>query len=394
MMSHPHEGHGHTGQAHPAAAPSHPTVKDPVCGMDVTPGQARGGSAEHAETTYWFCSPPCRDKFVANPSKYVAPVPTPPRKQAPEPTAVDGRVYTCPMHPEVRRIGPGSCPKCGMALEPLEPVAEEEPNAELADMTRRFWVSVALTVPLLGLEMGGLAMPELVGRLSAAARLWIQLVLATPVVLWGGWSFFVRGWQSVVMRSLNMFTLIALGTGAAFGYSVFADDHSRQQLAQNRRLADPLHTLARHLGGEPDEHEPQQQLADAHGRPIVPGRSPARTQRRALDLDLRDRSATLHVLDKRAKRGCLDAVLPEAPGELGEDSPTLLAIEVAGEESIRAEPHELHDLDGQHAPLEAPLLMIDHELLAAIARDLAICPRPGIGDESSDLGHGVLSSSE
>jgi Cu+-exporting ATPase len=220
-MSHPHEGHGHTGQAHPASAPSHPTVKDPVCGMDVTPGEARGGSAEHAGTTYWFCSPSCRDKFVANPSKYVAPAPTPPPKRAPA-QAADTRIYTCPMHPEVRQVGPGTCPKCGMALEPLEPVAEEGPNAELADMTRRFWVGVALTVPLLGLEMGGMAMPELVGRLSVTARLWIQLVLATPVVLWGGWPFFVRGWQSVVTRSLNMFTLIALGTGAAFGYSVFA----------------------------------------------------------------------------------------------------------------------------------------------------------------------------
>ena len=221
-MSHPHEGHGHTGQAHPASACSHTTVKDPVCGMDLTPGQARGGSAEHAGTTYWFCSPVCREKFVVNPSKYVAPSPTPPRKQAPEPKAVDTRVYTCPMHSEIRQVGPGSCPKCGMALEPLEPVAAEERNAELAGMTRRFWVGVAVTVPLLGLEMGGMLMPALVGRLGATARLWTQLALATPVVLWGGWPFFVRGWQSVVRRSLNMFTLIALGTGAAFGYSVFA----------------------------------------------------------------------------------------------------------------------------------------------------------------------------
>jgi P-type Cu+ transporter len=221
-MVHPHEGHGHTGQAHPGSAPSHPTVKDPVCGMDVTPGQARGGSAEHAGTTYWFCSPSCRDKFVANPSKYVAPAPTPPRKPALATKAADTRIYTCPMHPEVRQVGAGSCPKCGMALEPLEPVAEEGPNAELADMSRRFWVGVALTLPLLGLEMGGMALPEIAGRLSMTARLWIQLVLAAPVVLWGGWPFFVRGWQSMVTRSLNMFTLIALGTGAAFGYSVFA----------------------------------------------------------------------------------------------------------------------------------------------------------------------------
>jgi Cu+-exporting ATPase len=183
--------------------------------MDVTPGQARGGSAAHGGTTYWFCSPSCRDKFTANPSKYIGPASTPK-------PASDTRVYTCPMHPEVRQVGPGTCPKCGMALEPVEPVAEEEPNAELAGMTRRFWVGVALTVPLLGLEMGAMLVPALVGRLSVPARLWTQLALATPVVLWGGWPFFVRGWQSVVRRSLNMFTLIALGTGAAFGYSVFA----------------------------------------------------------------------------------------------------------------------------------------------------------------------------
>jgi Cu+-exporting ATPase len=127
------------------------------------------------------------------------------------------------MHPEVRKVGPGSCPKCGMALEPLEPLAaEEEPSAELADMTRRFWVSVALTAPIVALTMGEMALPDLAARLSVTARLWLQLVLAAPVVLWGGWPFFVRGWQSLVTRSLNMFTLIALGTGAAFGYSVFA----------------------------------------------------------------------------------------------------------------------------------------------------------------------------
>ena len=198
-------------------------VKDPVCGMDVMPGRAAGGRAEHARTTYWFCSPSCRDKFVANPSKYVAPAPLPPSKQAPAPKVADTRVYTCPMHPEVRQIGPGSCPKCGMALEPLEPLAaEEEPSAELVDMTRRFWVSVALTVPIVALTMGEMVVPDMIARLSATARLWIQFVLAAPVVLWGGWPFFVRGWQSVVTRSLNMFTLIALGTGAAFGYSVFA----------------------------------------------------------------------------------------------------------------------------------------------------------------------------
>ena len=199
------------------------TVRDPVCGMDVIPGRAAGGSAQQAGTTYWFCNPACRDKFVASPSKYLAPAPAAAPKQAPAPKAPDTRIYTCPMHPEVRQVGPGSCPKCGMALEPLEPLAaEEEPSAELAGMTRRFWISVALTVPIVALTMGEMALPDLVGRLSVTARLWFQLVLAAPVVLWGGWPFFVRGWQSLVTRSLNMFTLIALGTGAAFVHSVFA----------------------------------------------------------------------------------------------------------------------------------------------------------------------------
>ena len=198
-------------------------VRDPVCGMDVTPDGAAGGSAEHAGITYWFCNPSCRDKFVANPLKYVTPAPSTAPRQSPAPKAADTRLYTCPMHPEVRKVGPGSCPKCGMALEPLEPLAaEEEPSAELADMTRRFWVSVALTAPIVALTMGEMALPNLAARLSVTARLWLQLVLAAPVVLWGGWPFFVRGWQSLVTRSLNMFTLIALGTGAAFGYSVFA----------------------------------------------------------------------------------------------------------------------------------------------------------------------------
>jgi len=126
------------------------------------------------------------------------------------------------MHPEVRQVGPGSCPKCGMALEPLEVTADEGPNHELVDMTRRFWVSLALTVPVLALAMGEMLAPRLVAGLGPTAWLWSQLVLSTPVVLWGGWPFLVRGWQSVVTRNLNMFTLIALGTGAAFAYSVFA----------------------------------------------------------------------------------------------------------------------------------------------------------------------------
>jgi Cu+-exporting ATPase len=189
----------------------------------VLPGEAHGGTAEYEGVTYSFCSPICRAKFVADPARYlgaasseVAPVPV----TAP---LVDDRIYTCPMHPEVLQSGPGVCPKCGMALEPKTPtVADEGLTAELGDMTRRFWVSLAFTVPLLVLAMGEMLLPSAAGRLSTHARLWIQFGLAAPVVLWGGWPFFVRGWRSITARSLNMFTLIALGTAAAFGYSVFA----------------------------------------------------------------------------------------------------------------------------------------------------------------------------
>jgi len=197
------------------------TVKDPVCAMDVTPGAAAGGSATHAGTTYWFCNPRCRERFVADPARYLGgtgPAPAPP-VHAP---AKDTRIYTCPMHPEIRQVGPGSCPKCGMALELVEATADEGPSHELVDMTRRFWVSVALTVPVVALATAEMATPDLAGGLSPTARLWAQLVLSAPVVLWSGWPFFVRGGQSIVTRSLNMFTLIALGTGAAFAYSVFA----------------------------------------------------------------------------------------------------------------------------------------------------------------------------
>jgi P-type Cu+ transporter len=192
------------------------TVKDPVCGMDVVAGPAAGGSATYHGTTYWFCSPACRRQFVANPDRYATPV----RAAAPPPGAAE-QIYTCPMHPQVRQKGPGSCPICGMALEPLTVGAEEGPDPELADITRRFWIGLVLSVPLLVFAMGDMLPGEplrhlVPGRVAA----WLQLVLATPVVLWAGWPFFVRGWASVVNRSLNMFTLIAVGTGMAYVYSV------------------------------------------------------------------------------------------------------------------------------------------------------------------------------
>jgi Cu+-exporting ATPase len=184
--------------------------------MDVVAGPAAGGSATYDGTTYWFCSPACRRQFVAGPDRYATPV----RAAAPPPGAAE-QIYTCPMHPQVRQKGPGSCPICGMALEPLTVGAEEGPDPELADMTRRFWIGLVLGVPLLVFAMGDMLPGEplrhlVPGRVAA----WLQLVLATPVVLWAGWPFFVRGWASVVNRSLNMFTLIAVGTGMAYVYSV------------------------------------------------------------------------------------------------------------------------------------------------------------------------------
>ena len=176
------------------------TEVDPVCGMTVDAAKAAGRSDYHG-ATYHFCGKGCLQKFEADPARYLAPRSTPPPAAAAE--------YTCPMHPEVRRPGPGTCPKCGMALEPVTISAGEEDNAELRDMTRRFWVCVALSVPLLVF-------------MFVPASPWLSFALATPAVLWGGWPFFVRGWDSVRHRSANMFTLIALGTGAAFGYSTVA----------------------------------------------------------------------------------------------------------------------------------------------------------------------------
>ncbi|NBJ09452.1 heavy metal translocating P-type ATPase [Microvirga arsenatis] len=207
---HEHHHHGHS----ELAADGH-KVKDPVCGMWVDPHSTRH-KAEHNGHPYYFCSSGCKSKFVAEPVKYVEPAVA--RKAEPVP---EGTIYTCPMHPEIRQVGPGSCPICGMALEPVLVSAEATPNAELIDMTRRFWVGLAMTVPVFALEMGAhlTGLDHLIPRGTSN---WIQLAFATPVVLWAGWPFFVRGWQSLVNRSLNMFTLIAMGTGVAWVYSVIA----------------------------------------------------------------------------------------------------------------------------------------------------------------------------
>jgi Cu+-exporting ATPase len=202
-------GHHHHVEAEPAA-----TVKDPVCGMNVVPGKAKGGSATHAGHEYWFCSPKCREKFIADPAKYVAPVATPPPTDP-------GTIYTCPMHPQVRQKGPGTCPICGMALEPLMPSVEPEDNAELRDMARRLIVAAVLSVPLLVLAMSEM-IPAVASLMSMRTRTWVELALATPVCLWAAWPFYVRFARSLANKSLNMFTLIGLGVAVAYGYSIVA----------------------------------------------------------------------------------------------------------------------------------------------------------------------------
>ncbi|MBP7658493.1 MAG: heavy metal translocating P-type ATPase [Burkholderiaceae bacterium] len=217
---HHHHSHGHVhDHAHDHAALARDDthkVKDPVCGMMVDPHTTEH-KAEHAGRPYYFCSAGCRAKFLAEPERYLDPA-TAAATAEPVP---EGTIYTCPMHPEIRQVGPGSCPICGMALEPVLVSLEAGPNEELIDMTRRFWIGLALTIPVVVLEMGGhfLGLSHYISQLTSN---WLQLILATPVVLWAGWPFFQRGWQSLVNRSLNMFTLIAMGTGTAWIYSVVA----------------------------------------------------------------------------------------------------------------------------------------------------------------------------
>src|SRR5712692_7695189 len=212
-----------------------PKVKDPVCGMSVNPAKARG-KVEHEGKAYYFCSPKCAERFAQDPKKFLAAPGTAgmehahapakhtemhhvPAAAAPPAASAKGARYTCPMHPEIVQIGPGTCPICGMALEPMDVFAEVEADPEYDSMLRRFWVSAALSLPVLLLAMFG----DLLGiRLAPSVRNWIEFVLATPVVLWGGWPFFARFCASLVNRSPNMFTLIAMGTGAAYLDSVAA----------------------------------------------------------------------------------------------------------------------------------------------------------------------------
>src|SRR5215212_1916739 len=208
-------GHGHTNHSHhDRSDPAPATVRDPVCGMSVDPTSSKHRFDYRGET-FHFCSAGCRTKFAADPASYLE------KDSKPKAAAPEGTIYTCPMHPEIRQVGPGSYPICGMALEPEVASLDAPPNPELADMTRRFWVGLVLALPAVVLEMGG----HLVGGhgfLDQTLSNWIQFAFATPVVLWAGWPFFVRGGQSLVTRNLNMFTLIAMGTGVAWIYSVVA----------------------------------------------------------------------------------------------------------------------------------------------------------------------------
>jgi Cu+-exporting ATPase len=213
---HAHGAHGGCSHGTAVAGGDAQTVKDPVCGMSVDPHTAKH-RAEHNGHPYYFCSNGCRTKFEADPARYLDPASAAAKAEA----VPEGTIYTCPMHPEVRQVGPGACPICGMGLEPAVIGADTGPSDELVDMTRRFWVGLVLTLPVFVLEMGG-HLTGLTERLGQQNSNWLQLVLATPVVLWAGAPFFVRAWHSVTSRNLNMFTLVAMGTGVAWLYSVVA----------------------------------------------------------------------------------------------------------------------------------------------------------------------------
>ena len=208
MESHAHSRHGQKPAALPEGA-----ARDPVCGMTVDPEAAKHRTVFEGHT-YYFCCSGCLTKFEADPKRYTEAEPLP------APAVPQGTIYTCPMHPGIRQVGPGSCPICGMALEPVLASAADEKNPELVSMTRRFWIGLALTIPVFLLEMSShLGMGH---WLDEQRMNGLQLALATPVVWWCGWPFFERGWQSLKSRNLNMFTLIAMGTGVAWLYSIAA----------------------------------------------------------------------------------------------------------------------------------------------------------------------------
>jgi P-type Cu+ transporter len=208
----------HAGHRHGAGCRTHgEAAKDPVCGMTVDPAEAKHHATRKGEEIF-FCSAGCEAKFVADPERYTA------AKEAilAPPVMAEGTVFTCPMHPEIRRAHFGSCPICGMALEPETATLNDGPNPELLDMTRRFWLGLMLTIPVFLLGMGGDLLPGLHRIVPDRVSVWVQLVFGTPVVLWAGWPFLARGWASLRSRNLNMFTLIAMGIAIAWAYSVIA----------------------------------------------------------------------------------------------------------------------------------------------------------------------------
>ena len=231
MGNHTHFHHGSRPEA-----PENMAV-DPVCGMSVDPHAAKHRT-DYLGHPYHFCSAGCLTKFEADPKRYVQ------KDKLAAPAVPEGTIYTCPMHPQIRQVGPGSCPICGMALEPVLASAEEDENPELRSMTRRFWIGLALTLPVFVLEMSShLGFGH---WLDQERMNWLQFVLATPVVLWGGWPFFERGWQSLKSRNLNMFTLIAMGTGwhgstvsQRLCFPACFPPHSAQAAARCRSISKP-----------------------------------------------------------------------------------------------------------------------------------------------------------
>jgi Cu+-exporting ATPase len=206
-----HHEHGHDHSHHEHSSDEN-SLKDPVCGMTVTSQSKHSYSLKNI--AYYFCSNGCKEKFIGAPSKYLDGG----LKDSESPASVAGTIYTCPMHPQIRQNQPGNCPICGMSLEPLLPELEEEENPELVDFQRRFWWTLPLTTVVTVLAMFG----HKLNLLESQTQTWVELFLSLPIVLWAGWPFFYRGWQSIANRSPNMWTLIGLGTGAAFLYSVVA----------------------------------------------------------------------------------------------------------------------------------------------------------------------------